>query len=156
MFIVDPTEIYDDAKQIKAQRILLMEIKQNENLTEVETKQNDSCPAMEGKENDNFSVVQTQQDENTPATETKLNEEYPVLETKLDEDISGKETKQNGNSLKEQANKRNTRKICKAKKTAKKRRNSLKKSPGMTGIFTRLVGAHGHKKHQGNKHSIAS
>lgn len=156
MSIVDPTERYDDAKQIKAQRILLMEIKQNENLTEVETKQNDSCPAMEGKENDNFSVVQTQQDENTPATETKLNEDYPVLETKLDEDISGKETKQNGNSLKEQANKRNTRKICKAKKTTKKRRNSLKKSPGMTGIFTRLVGARGHKKHQGYNDSIAS
>lgn len=156
MSIVDPTERNDDAKQIKAQRILLMEIKQNENLTEVETKQNDSCPAMEGKENDNFSVVQTQQDENTPATETKLNEDYPVLETKLDEDISGKETKQNRNSLKEQANKRNTRKICKAKKTTKKRRNSLKKSPGMTGIFTRLVGARGHKKHQGYNDSIAS
>ena len=150
--IVDATETYDNAKQLQTQRILFMDIKQNESLDEVESKQNDNCPVMEGKENDKVSLVQTQQDDDSVTTETKLNEDCPTLKTKLDEDVSG--IKQNDNSPKDQANKRNMKKFCKAKKTTKKRRNSVKKSPGMTGIFSRLVGTHGCKKHQGNKHSI--
>lgn len=150
--IVDASETYDNAKQLQAQRIFFMEIKQNESLTEVESKQNDNCPATEGKENEEVSLVQTQEDDDYITTETKLNEDCPTLKTKLDESFS--RIKQNENSLKDQANKRNTKKLCKAKKTTKKRRNLVKKSPGMTGIFSRLVGTHGCKKQQGNKHGI--
>ena len=146
--IVDATEICDNAKQLQTQRVLLMEMKQNENLTEVETKQNDNCPVMEGEGNDKVSLVQTQEDGTIIMTETKLNEDCPTLKTKLHEDFPG--IKQDGNSPKHKADKRNTKKLCTAKKTTKKRRNSMKKSPGMTGIFSRLVGTHGCKKHQGN------
>lgn len=130
-----------------------MEMKQNKHFTEVESKQNDSCPVMEGKENDQVSLVQIEQYDDSSTTETKLNEDCPTLKTKLDEDFPG--VKQDVISPKDQANKRNTKKLCKAKKTAKKRRNSIKKSPGMTGVFSRLVGMHGYKKHQGNN-SICS
>ena len=146
-FIVDATEIYDNAKQLQTQRILLMEMKQNENLTEVESKQNDNCPATEGKESDQVSLVQIRQDDDSSTAETKLNEDCPTLKPKLDEDFPG--VKQDLNSPKDQGNKRNTKKLCKAKKSSKKRRNSIKKSPGMT-VFSRLVGMHGYKKHQGN------
>lgn len=130
-----------------------MEMKQNKNLTEVESKQNDNCPAMEGKESDQVSLVQMQQDDDSSTTETKLNEDCLTLKTKLDEDFPG--VKQDVKSPKDQANKRTTKELCKAKKTSKKRRNSIKKSSGMTGVFSRLVGMHGYKKHQGN-HSICS
>ena len=122
----------------------------------MESKQNDDCPVMGGEENDKVSLLQTQEDDNTITTETTLNEDCPTpkVKTKLEEDFSG--IKQNGNSPKGHANKRNPKKLCKARKTTKKRRNSLKKSSGMTGIFSRLVGTHGYKKHQGNKHSICS
>ena len=153
-FIVDATDIYDNAKQLQTQRIILMEIKQNENLTEVESEQNDKWPVTEGKENDKVSLVQSQQDDDTITTEIKLNDDCPTLKTKLDEDFPG--IKHDGNSPKDQANKRKAKKLYKAKKMSKKRRNSVKKSPGMTGIFSRLVGTHGHKKHQGNKHSICT
>ena len=146
--IVDAIEICDNAKQLQTQRVLLMEMKQNENLTEVETKQNDNCPVMEGEGNDKVSLVQTQEDDTIIMTETKLNEDCPTLKTKLHEDFPG--IKQDGNSPKHKADKGNTKKLCTAKKTTKKRRNSMKKSPGMMGIFSRLVGKHGCKKHQGN------
>ena len=153
--IVDATEICDNAKELQTQRVLLVEIKQNENLTEVESKQNDHCSVTEGEENDEVSLVQTQEDDDTTVvTETNLNEYCPTIKTKLDQDFPG--IKQNGNSPKDQADKRNTKKLCTAKKSTKKRRNSVKKSPGMTGIFSRLAGTHGCKKHQGNKHSISS
>lgn len=123
----------------------------------METKQNnDNSPAKEVKQNDNSSMVGRKETVNTPRTETnEQNQDASMTETKLqlNEESSVMETKHNGNSAptSDQANKRTTKKLChgKAKKTAKKRRNSVKKTPGMTGIFSRLVGSHGHKKHQG-------
>ena len=152
--VVDATEICDNAKQLQTERVLLMEIKQNENLTEVESKQNDNCPATEGEENDKVSLVQTQEDDSIITAETKLNDDCFTINTNLDEDVCG--IKRNGNSPKHQTDKRNTKKLWTAKKSTKKRRNSVKKSPGMTGTFSRLVGTHGCKKHQGNKHSMRS
>ena len=60
----------------------------------------------------------------------------PVIET----------TKQNDNFP---VNKRNRKKSSKIKKTPKKRKNSVKKGTGVSGIFARLVGSHGQKQ-QGN------
>lgn len=150
----DPIEINKDQMQLQAHRILLMETKVNKNESAVETQPNDTSLEIKMKQNDNCSLEETELTANTPNNEsTEQNEDCPTTETKLEEESSLMKTKDIKKSpASEQANKRNTKKSChsKAKKTAKKRRNSIKKSSGITGIFTRLVGSHGHKKSQGN------
>ncbi|KAL9970978.1 hypothetical protein ACROYT_G023450 [Oculina patagonica] len=156
----------------------VIEIKQNDNSPEIETKQNDNSLLKESqqtvntpkteneeqnedstnkeiKQKDNSTMKESKQTVNTLKTgTTEQNEDSPtcMTENKLNEESSVMETKNNESSPAcKQGNKKNTKKSghSKAKKTAKKRRNSMKKSPGVTGIFARLVGSHGHKKHQG-------
>ena len=81
------------------------------------------------------------QTENSSVEETKLeSDNFPVMETKETENSPSQRV----------LNKRNRKKSCKSKKALKKRKNSVKKGAGVTGIFARLVGSHGQKRQQGN------
>ena len=158
---VDPSEVNKDTKQLQAQRISVIETTQNKNSPAMETKYNEDSLVIEAKENKNSPTTEIKLNEDSPVMEIKQNENSPAMETKYKEDSLVIEAKENKNSptteIKlnedspcELANtcKKNVKKSHKTKKTAKKRRNSVKKTAGVTGIFARFVGSHGRKKNQ--------
>ena len=76
--------------------------------------------------------------------ESKQSDSSSVKETELQPE-NFLQTKENKISQSENINKRSRKKSCKAKRTHKKRKNSMKKS-----LFARFVGSHVQKKQQGN------